>query len=37
MLSKLVWEVRKDIEIPGTPQSSDFTVQLWCSGTNPKK
>ncbi|MGD0094983.1 MAG: hypothetical protein ABSB60_00715 [Terracidiphilus sp.] len=36
MLSKLVWEVRKDIEIPGTRQSSDFSVQLWCSGTNPK-
>jgi len=37
MLSKLVWEVRKDLEIPGTPQSSDFSVQLWCSGTNPKR
>jgi hypothetical protein len=34
LLSKLVWEVRKDIEIPGTPQSSEFAVQLWCSGTN---
>jgi hypothetical protein len=37
LLSKLVWEVRKDIEIPGTPQESEFSVQLWCSGTNPKE
>ena len=36
LLSKLVWEVRRDIEIPGTPRASEFTVQLWCSGTNPK-
>src|ERR1700733_2187553 len=37
LLSKLVWEVRKDIEIPGTPQASEFSVHLWCSGTNPKE
>jgi hypothetical protein len=37
LLSKLVWEVRKDLEIPGTPQTSEFSVQLWCSGTNPKE
>jgi hypothetical protein len=37
LLSRLVWEVRKDMEIPGTPQISKFFVQLWCSGTNPKE
>jgi len=37
LLSKLVWEVRKDIQIPGTPQASEFSVHLWCSGTNPKE
>lgn len=37
LLSKLVWEVRKDIEIPGTPQASEFSVHLWCSATNPKE
>ena len=37
LLSKLVWEIRRDIEIPGTPQASEFSVNLWCSGTNPKE
>ncbi len=37
LLSRLVWEVRKDVEIPGTPQASEFSVHLWCSGTNPEK
>ncbi len=37
LLSRLVWEVRKDVEIPGTPQASEFSVDLWCSGTNPEK
>jgi hypothetical protein len=37
LLSNLVWEIRKDIEIPGTPQASEFSVHLWCSGTSPKE
>jgi hypothetical protein len=37
LLSRLVWEVRKDVEIPGTPQASEFSVHLWCSGTNPEE
>jgi hypothetical protein len=36
LLSKLVWEIRKDIEIPGTPDEPEFTVKLWSSGTTPK-
>jgi hypothetical protein len=36
LLSKLVWEIRKDVEIPGTPDASEFSVHLWCSGTDPK-
>lgn len=36
-LSKLIWEIRQDVEIPGTPVAPDFNVHLWCSGTNPKK
>ncbi len=34
LLSKLIWEVRKDIAIPGTPEEDKFLVLLWCSGTN---
>jgi hypothetical protein len=37
LLSKLIWEVRKDIEIPGTPEESEFSVHLWCSGTNSQE
>jgi hypothetical protein len=38
LLSKLVWEVRKDSDIPETPEVKEFSVQLWCSGTNkPRK
>lgn len=29
LLSALVWEIRKDVEIPGTPDSSQFFVRLW--------
>ena len=36
LLSKLVWEIRKDLEIPGTPHEPEFTVKLWSSGTTPK-
>jgi hypothetical protein len=36
-LSKLVWEIRKDVGIPGTPDAAEFSVHLWCSGTNPKE
>jgi hypothetical protein len=37
LLSKLIWEIRKDLEIPGTPGKSDFSVHLWCSGANESK
>jgi hypothetical protein len=37
LLSKLIWEIRKDVEIPGTPESAEFSVHLWCSGTNPRE
>ncbi len=37
LLSKLVWEILKDIEIPRTPQASEFEVHLWCSGTKPEE
>ncbi len=36
LLSKLVWEIRKDIQIPATPEATEFSVHLWCSGTDPK-
>lgn len=36
LLSKLVWEIRIDTEIPGTPHEPEFTVKLWSSGTTPK-
>jgi len=27
-LSKLIWEIRKDIDIPGTPEVDEFSVHL---------
>ena len=36
-LSKLVWEIRKDVGIPGTPDEGEFSVHLWCSGTNQQE
>lgn len=36
LFSKLVWEIRKDLRIRGTPRrAEDFSVGLWCSGTGP--
>lgn len=37
LLSMLIWEIRNDLSIPGTPEASDFSVHLWCSGTNKTK
>lgn len=37
LLSKLIWEIREDIKIPGTPEASEFSVHLWSSGTKPKE
>ena len=37
LLSTLIWEIRKDLDIPGTPEASDFSVYLWCSGANEKE
>lgn len=37
LLSRLIWEIRNDLGIPGTPDASDFSAYLWCSGANDKK
>jgi hypothetical protein len=37
LLSRLFWEIRKDLSIPGNPGMTDFHARLWCSGSNPKK
>jgi hypothetical protein len=29
LLSKLIWEIRKDVDIPGTPEPEEFSVHLW--------
>jgi hypothetical protein len=36
LLSKLVWEIRKDLSIPGTSEVSDFSMYLWCLGANDR-
>jgi hypothetical protein len=36
LLSKLIWEIRQDVGIPGTPDASEFSVQLWSSGPNAR-
>jgi hypothetical protein len=28
-MSRLIWEIRKDIRIPGTPGASEFSAKLW--------
>ena len=33
LLSRLIWEIRQDLEIPGTPKPDEFSARLWCSGT----
>lgn len=32
-LNKLIWEIRKDLDIPQTAREDDFIVRLWASGT----
>lgn len=34
LLSKLIWEIRQDVGIPGTPDASEFSARLWSSGSN---
>ena len=34
LLSKLIWEIRQDVGIPGTPDESEFSARLWSSGSN---
>ena len=36
LLSRLIWEIRADLRIPGTPAESEFDVGLWCSGVADK-
>lgn len=31
-ISRLIWEIRKDVRIPGTPGANDFSAQLWFPG-----
>jgi hypothetical protein len=35
LLSRLIWEIRRDLRIPGTPEASEFAARLWCSGAAP--
>ena len=34
LLSRLIWEIRRDLKIPGTPPVGEFIASLWCSGVN---
>jgi len=34
LLSKLIWEIRQDVGIPGNPDASEFSAHLWNSGAN---
>jgi len=34
-ISRLIWEIRKDVRIPGTPGAEDFSARLWFP-TGPK-
>ena len=36
LLSRLEWEIRKDLRIPGNPPMEDFHAILWCSGSPPQ-
>jgi hypothetical protein len=33
LLSRLEWEIRKDLRIPGNPPLDEFKAILWCSGS----
>lgn len=28
-ISRLIWEIRKDVQIPGTPGAEEFSARLW--------
>jgi hypothetical protein len=32
LLSKLIWEIRQDVGIPGTSDASEFSARLWSPG-----
>lgn len=32
LLSRLLWEIRADLNIPRTPSINVFDARLWCSG-----
>lgn len=34
LLSRLVWEIRKDLGIPPTANASEFSMYLWTSGAS---
>jgi hypothetical protein len=36
LLSRLEWEIREDLGIPGNPLKNEFKAILWCSG-NPSQ
>jgi hypothetical protein len=35
LLSRLIWEIRSDLRISGTPEVAEFAAHLWCSGAVP--
>jgi len=37
LLSRLIWEIRRDLKIPGTPPPDEFSAGLWCSGSADKR
>ena len=38
LLSRLEWEIRKDLRIPNNPPLDQFAARLWCSGSdNPSE
>jgi hypothetical protein len=34
LLSRLEWEIRQDLRIPGNPPMNEFEANLWCSGAS---
>jgi hypothetical protein len=36
-ISKLIWEIRKDVRIPGTPAATEFSARLWFHTPNGPK
>jgi hypothetical protein len=37
LLSRLLWEIRKDLGIPHNPSLDQFKARLWASGVPPSK